>query len=491
MPEVATHVAAAARQLDEAKAVRSAALRDREAAFRLFDAYDHTGAEPVWARALSELTRARAIFASAARELEVALLIDGARDDVRAGLTSTIFDQAVLAELAYDAGATRELSSRLDAFDDKGTLAATWHAPAELSIDAPGAARIDVRAYRDHDGHLELGAPVASAATPRLSAQLAPGSYLIELRGGDGLLVRDPVVVAHGEQLQLAIPLPRAADVPIRADGRAGMVYVPPGHFLVGGGPGWEATRPTFLQTSPLHAVTTGGYLIAITEVTFGDWMTYLRALPDAERENRRPGASALGAGTLRLDGGRRPDEPFVLTLQPTTQALVAREGQLLVYPGRTKRRAIRWEAAPVSWISLEDARAYTAWLASTGRVPGARVCSDLEWERAARGADGRTWAHGERLDPDDANFDETYGRDDLTYGPDEVGMHLASTSPFGLLDTVGNTWELTETPDGQAALRGGGWYHTAASATVANRDLHTTTDRSMWSGLRICATPR
>jgi serine/threonine protein kinase/formylglycine-generating enzyme required for sulfatase activity len=489
--EVATHVGTAARQLDEAKAARTAALRDRDAAFQLFDAYRNAEAEPVWARALSELTAARAIYATAAGELEVALLIDGARDDVRARLTGTIFDQAVLAELAYDGGATRELATRLDTFDDKGARAAAWRAPAALSIDAHGAARIDVRAYHERDGHLELGAPVASATTHRLTASLAPGSYLIELRGGDGLVVRVPVLAARGEQLPLEIPLPRAADVPVRADGHAGMVYVPPGRFLVGGGPGWEAARPTFLSNAPLHAVTTGGYLIAITEVTFGDWMTYLRALPEAERENRRPGASARSNATLRLDGGRAPGEPFTLTIQPATQAYVAREGQPLVYPGRTKRREIHWEAAPVSGISLEDARAYTAWLAATGRVPGARVCSDLEWERAARGADGRTFAHGERLDPDDANIDVTYGPTDLAYGPDEVGRYPVSASPFGLLDTVGNTWELTETPDGKAALRGGGWYHTAASAAVANRDLRTTTDRSMWSGLRICATPR
>jgi formylglycine-generating enzyme required for sulfatase activity len=213
--------------------------------------------------------------------------------------------------------------------------------------------------------------------------------------------------------------------------------------------------------------------------------------LSSNEREKRRPDASPLNGSAVRLDGGWHPGEPFVLRILPTEQTLVAREGEPLVYPERVHHRAVRWEDAPVSGISLEDARAYTAWLSSTGRVPGARLCSEVEWERAARGADGRTWAHGERVEPEDANLDQTYGRKPLAYGPDEVGSHPASTSPFGLVDTVGNAWEWVEGSKGEAIVRGGSWYQGAASADVANRDISFPTLRSTWSGLRICATPK
>src|SRR6185295_10080418 len=107
---------------------------------------------------------------------------------------------------------------------------------------------------------------------------------------------------------------------------------IPPGRFLVGASHGDEQHRRTFLATSPLHPVATGAYLIAITEVTFDDWMTYLRALPDAERERRRPNGQ-FNSSSLRLAGGRHPGEPFVLTIQPTTTPYVAREGEPLVYP--------------------------------------------------------------------------------------------------------------------------------------------------------------
>ena len=77
--------------------------------------------------------------------------------------------------------------------------------------------------------------------------------------------------------------------------------------------------------------------------------------------------------------------------------------------------------------------------------MPGARLCTELEWERAARGADDRLFPHGDELDADDANFDVTYGRVDSAYGPDVVGSHPASRSPFGVDDLAGNVFELVD----------------------------------------------
>ena len=77
--------------------------------------------------------------------------------------------------------------------------------------------------------------------------------------------------------------------------------------------------------------------------------------------------------------------------------------------------------------------------------MPGARLCSELEWERAARGGDDRMFPHGDELRAEDANIDLTYGRVDSAYGPDAVGSHPASRSPFGVDDLAGNVLELVD----------------------------------------------
>jgi formylglycine-generating enzyme required for sulfatase activity len=401
-------------------------------------------------------------------------------------MAAALFDLASLAEIADDRTATEELSARLAAFDPDGRFVAAWRAPASLAIHAAGAAHIAVFGHALRGERLERGPAIATVDGERLIAQLPPGLYAIELRGRDGLLVRDQLLSARGERLALELPLPRAADVP------PGMVYIPPGRFLTGDASGNDTLRRTFLLAPPLYTSTTGGYLIGIHEVTFAEWMTYLRALPPAERERHRPDVSSPNGASLKLDGGRRPDEPFRFTIKPSTLALTASEGEPLVYPGRTHRSHVRWEATPVAGISSEDAHAYVRWLSDTGRVPGARLCTQREWERGGRGADGRRYPHGDRLEPDDANTDMTYGRDPLGYGPDEVGSHPASTSPFGLADTSGNVWEWVESPlPNLSMLRGGCWYQNLASSDLSNRDINISTVRWLWAGMRVCATPR
>jgi formylglycine-generating enzyme required for sulfatase activity len=427
-----------------------------------------------------EVTSAHAAYAAATSELEAAVLVDGGRDDVRAQLVGAIFDHALVAEADRDPTTANEIATRLIAFDTEGSLVASWRKPAELTVAAPAATAIQLRRYDDHDGRLELGEPIASTTEHQLVRDVEAGSYVVELRGADGMVVRCPVLLGRAEAVTLNIAIPAAASV------HASMIYVPPGRFLYGG-VGDDMFRRTFLSTAPLHTVTTRGYLIAKHEVTLAEWMAYLRALPAGERELRRPRTSPNPGTGVILAGGTRADEPFALDLSALVAVPVVHEGERLVFAGRKTRRDVRWENTPVTGISFIDAQAYASWLDHTAKLPGARLCNDLEWERAARGADGRTWTTGDRLDDDDANIDATYGREDNARAPDEVGMHPRSTSPFGVDDMVGNAYELVVDTQGHPVQRSGSFWHTAATAQSANRDLADPALRTAYLGLRLC----
>jgi formylglycine-generating enzyme required for sulfatase activity len=192
------------------------------------------------------------------------------------------------------------------------------------------------------------------------------------------------------------------------------------------------------------------------------------------------------GVELRELGAGR-----WQLALQPVTRAYVVRSGEILSYAARKLRKDQEWLRLPVSGIGLADVRAYAAWLDRSGRVPGARLCTEREWERAARGADDRELPHGSTLEPGDANFDETYGKDPASAGPDEVGSHPASQSPFGLSDRAGNVFEWTESSlaADEAVVRGGSYFMGAIASRSTNRTPVAADFRDPAIGARICAT--
>jgi formylglycine-generating enzyme required for sulfatase activity len=144
----------------------------------------------------------------------------------------------------------------------------------------------------------------------------------------------------------------------------------------------------------------------------------------------------------------------------------------------------------PVTGIDAEEIQAYLAWLRDSGTLPGARLCREDEWERGARGADFRSFPHGETLGESEANFDRTYGRQPNAFGADAAGSHPASQSPFGLHDMAGNVWEITRSvqKEGELVAKGGAFYFSAASASIANREVIEPTLADVTMGFRVCA---
>jgi formylglycine-generating enzyme required for sulfatase activity len=224
--------------------------------------------------------------------------------------------------------------------------------------------------------------------------------------------------------------------------------------------------------------------------VTFAEWIEFLEDQPPDARRRHTPSADSPQASLSLAELG--PGQ-WRLAMRPTTQTYLAEIGQRLRYERRTKRAEQDWTRFPVAAISFEDATAYAAWLDRTGRVPGARLCDEHEWERAARGADARMFPSGAALAPDDANIDVTYGREPLAFGPDEVGSHPGSRSPVGADDMAGNVWEWTRSVEnpGAPVVRGGSWYHAELSARSMNREHNAPTVRHPLIGLRMCVGAR
>jgi formylglycine-generating enzyme required for sulfatase activity len=227
-------------------------------------------------------------------------------------------------------------------------------------------------------------------------------------------------------------------------------VFVPAGEFEMGSTDGVG-----YGDEQPQHTVALDAYWIGQTEVTNAQFQQFVDAggyaaerYWSAEGWQVRSDAGWEGPRCLEDDNVNAPDQPVVC----------------------------------VSWY---EADAYTRWLSeSTGETY--RLPTEAEWEKAARGTDGRTFPWGDLFDGSRLNFcdvnceanwkDETY--DDGYAYTAPVGSYAEGASPYGALDMGGNVWEWvndrydgsyysqspSENPQGPATgkirlLRGGSWY--------------------------------
>jgi formylglycine-generating enzyme required for sulfatase activity len=460
---IAADLSQAAVTWQAARTAREARDHARAAALAAWDTQHADRGEQAWAEMTSHDADARQRLGETSEAIERALLRDPDRDDVRRQYADLLLDRALLAADDGRRDELHELESRLALYDAGGARLARLHAAGDVRITAPGPVRVT-----RYDGG------EAQTIQPGAATSLAPGAWLAAF--GD---VKLPLFVERGAHVDARLDAPPA--IP------DGYVYMPPGDGAFGSSDA-EAVRAWF-NAVPLHIVHTHGYLIAAHETTYAEWIAYLDDLSPDERDRRRPHVAGTGfRGTLDLshDASGR----WQLAMQPTEVTLRASWGEPIRYPSRDRRAVQDWRRMPVSGISYDDAAAYAAWLQRTGRLRTARLCTEWEWERAARGTDDRTFPGGDVLHPDDANFDETYGKEPASFGPDEVGSHPASNSPFGVSDLSGNVWEwvTSSVANDQVVARGGSYYFSANTARIANRELPEASYRDPTVGLRICA---
>ena len=204
--------------------------------------------------------------------------------------------------------------------------------------------------------------------------------------------------------------------------------------------------------------------------------------LPAMERAAAGDTLAHLGDPRFRADAWHLPDEPLLGFVEvPAGPFLMGERGEqhevtlptyyIARYPVTVAQFQAFVEASghkphdpdslkgvsnhPVVWVTWYDALAYCEWLteqvrawegtpeplATLLRDQGWRITlpSEAEWEKAARGTDGRVYPWGDEPDPNRANYDETgIGTTSA------AGCFPGGVSVYGVEDLSGNVWEWT-----------------------------------------------
>jgi formylglycine-generating enzyme required for sulfatase activity/GTPase SAR1 family protein len=220
------------------------------------------------------------------------------------------------------------------------------------------------------------------------------------------------------------------------------MVYIPPGQFIMG--------EEDSIQITSLKE----GFFIDKYFVTNAQFCAFLN-----ERGNQQEDGKEL----INLEGSYEDE-----------RCRIRKDGdRFAAEPG--------FEQHPVIYISWYGASVYAIWA-------GKRLPAEEEWEKAARGIDGRVYPWGNEFDKDKCNIDES-----------EIGHttpvkeYQEGRSPCGCLDIAGNVWEWTDSwydeEKKEKVLRGGSWNSNRFYARCAYRGKDTPEFRSVNYGFRCART--
>ncbi|MCA9537706.1 MAG: SUMF1/EgtB/PvdO family nonheme iron enzyme [Myxococcales bacterium] len=381
--------------------------------------------------------------------LELAPDLAAARGLLNAHYRAQLLD----AEAERDADAAAEYEALLRNHDPTGN--ATWlrgDGRLTLVTDPPDA---QVRLFRfvSVDRRLEPQFVRTLPNTPIVAMPLAMGSYLLLIEAPGRATVRYPVHIRRGEHwlgavdgLQTPVPiqLPEAHAL------GPGDCYVPAGWFDSGG----DADA---IDALPRARVYLDGFIIRRDPVTNAEYCAFLNAMLEG-------GHDIAGLVPAELAGSDFP------TLAPGP------DGWFHVEASDPSIEASLW---PVISLTQAAAQAYCAWYARQTRKPWT-LPTDQQWEKAARGVDGRHFPWGDHFDPIWTNV---MGSTPHAPMPCAVDRFPLDVSPYGMRGAAGNVRDHcinTYQRDGGRNPQG--------TASSTSSDIYVVKGGSFTSVQRFCA---
>ncbi|HZN62223.1 MAG TPA: bifunctional serine/threonine-protein kinase/formylglycine-generating enzyme family protein [Planctomycetota bacterium] len=362
-----------------------------------------------------------------------ALGVDPANAEARAALSALYFVEYEIAEKNRDHRGI-ELNEKLIRHFDDGHYGEKLLRQGTATIDSePSGAEVFLFRYEEGSDRrliprpfrassLVASDPPASSgeasglacssfnrwgSCPVQTLRLPAGSYLCVLRKAGFRDVHYPAFIGRGTRLSERVKL--YTDEEIGPD----YVYVPSGPFIMG-------EDSIGFGAAARKVVTTGDFFLRKTEVTFGEYLVFVNDVLAAEGLDK----------ALHRTPRETPASNRLWTEPPP--------GALFSIPGHYDPQ---WPVVGIAW---EDAEAYCKWLSRRDQQRGGRATyrlpSNIEWEKAARGADGRFYPWGN-------HFDWSFTKGQLSrqgYGgkAEPIGTYLKDESPYGVRDMAGSVRE-------------------------------------------------
>jgi len=298
--------------------------------------------------------------------------------------------------------------------DVGGTYAELLKADAGLSLRSnPPGAHVIAQRYSERDRVLVPGPERYLGRTPLVDARLEPGSYLVTIKGAGYRDVRYPLLLARGGKHDGKVNLYRDEEI------GPGFVYVPAGSAIFGGdGEAYDAL--------PRQELVVADFAIAKFPVTLREYCGFLDHLDETDPSAAMRRAHQGRADDLTVRRGKDGRwEPDPSNIEGEARKLFPPdEGHLWQVPANT-----------LDWF---DAAAYCRWRSALDRAL-VRLPTELEWEKAARGVDGRFFPWGNRFDP---TFCLMRDSRSFVVQPEPIGTFPTDESPYGVRDMAGGMRE-------------------------------------------------